>query len=194
MTASEPKNSAAPVLGPAGSPQRFLLRVFRSVLAVAFSVMLIQEAGAQSGNQGPIRLTPPGLNGGQGGTDDGGQAGTVPAPDDGSAAGASNGAVGGSGGGSSGGGSSSGGFQTIAPSTPRQGIQIRTLAQPSIETVGVLTDATGGLGFDLWEGSQRGIVLGLMRRLPGDLDSYDGRQLAQRLLLTDAAPPESGAE
>lgn len=188
MTASEPKNSVASVLRPAGSPRRFLLRAFRSALAVAFAVLLTQEAVAQSGNQGPIRLTPPGLNGGQGGNDDGGQAGTAPAPNEAPAAGGTSGSGSGSDGGSS------GGFQTIAPSTPRQGIQIRTLAQPSIETVGVLTDATGGLGFDLWEGSQRGIVLGLMRRLPGDLDSYDGRQLAQRLLLTDAAPPESGAE
>lgn len=129
---------------------------------------------AQSSGNGPIRLTPPSVNDDRSAPQDPAQPPQPGAP------------------------FPSATPQPTAPeinaATPRRGIQIQTLAEPSIETLGPLSDETGGLGYDLWAGSQRGIVLGLMRRLPDQLESYEGRDLAYRLLLTDAAPPEGGAE
>ena len=150
-----------------------------ALLCLALPLGAAAQVDSGQGNGGPIRLTPPGIN--------------DAAPEDLSPAEATpenNGSSGGSFGGQT--------FVApgpgVSPSAPRRGIQIQPLSRPSIETLGVLHSGGGSLGYDLWERSQRGIVLGLMRRVPGALDSMTGRQIAYRLLLTDAAPPLSGTE
>lgn len=58
------------------------------------------------------------------------------------------------------------------------------------ESTGTLDDANGGLGIDLWAGTRRGLVERLLPMLPSAPRSRVARDLARRLLLTAARPPE----
>lgn len=159
-------------------------------LLLAASLLLMTEAAQAQQSNGPIRLMPPATDSGLQPDGD-----SPPAPSldggqtDGSQSGGFTGAL-----------APSSGFaplvpsQSVSPSTPRRGIQIESLARPSLETIGPLEPQDGGFGYDLWEGSHRGIVLGLIRQLPNDLRSHWGEGMARRLLLTNAEGPQAGPE
>ncbi len=62
------------------------------------------------------------------------------------------------------------------------------------ESVGLIEEADGGFGFDMWRGSDRAVVERLLPRLPSGLTSRAMNGLARRLLLSTAAPPAGRAE
>ena len=72
-----------------------------------------------------------------------------------------------------------------------QGIEISRLTELDPESVGILDPEHGGFPGDLWRGTERHTVERLLPRLPGALSSATMRDLARRLLLSNAAPPES---
>lgn len=79
--------------------------------------------------------------------------------------------------------------QTLAPSVDREGISVQPLTyDPS--GAGTLGNGEGGLGTDLWKGTPRVLVERLIPELPAPMASPAMRNLARRLLLTAAAPPE----
>lgn len=165
----------------------------RFILFLAASLLLLADTATAQQSSGPIRLMPP--TSGSGEQPNSNQMPSIQGNDgqvDGQSSGQSDGFTGTL--------APSSGFaplvpsQTVSPSMPRRGIQIESLARPSLETIGPLEPQDGGFGYDLWEGSHRGIVLGLMRQLPGDLRSYWGEGMARRLLLTNAEGPEAGPE
>jgi hypothetical protein len=57
-------------------------------------------------------------------------------------------------------------------------------------SAGMLNDGNGGLGGDMWAGSDRATVELLLARLPATAASPAMRDLTRRLLLTAARPPE----
>ncbi len=69
------------------------------------------------------------------------------------------------------------------------GIEVDRLEQLDPDTIGTLDPGKGGLGADLWEGSERRVIEALLPRLPAGLASPTLRHLAHRLLLSSAAPP-----
>lgn len=87
------------------------------------------------------------------------------------------------------------GLGTALPEpTPQiEGIEINRLNEMDPEAVGILDPAAGGLGGDLWRGSERSTIERLLPRLPGSMNSITMRELARRLLLSNAAPPASQA-
>ena len=58
-------------------------------------------------------------------------------------------------------------------------------------TIGTLTEDEGGLGYDMWVGSEKGIVKNYLQNLPVNKESSLAIYLIKRLLLTTAAIPES---
>ena len=73
---------------------------------------------------------------------------------------------------------------------PAPGIEVGQLAAVDPSVIGLLREDTGGLGFDLWAGSDRGRIERLLPRLPMGTLSPAVQTLAMRLLLSAAAPPE----
>ena len=73
------------------------------------------------------------------------------------------------------------------------GVEVDTLGQINPETAGTLSDDEGGLGFNLWQGTDRAYVTGMMTALPVRAPSPVMRDLMRRLLLTAAQPPEQKA-
>ena len=71
----------------------------------------------------------------------------------------------------------------------RGGMRIRNLDRLNPDSVGVLDDDKGGLGAALWRGSSRATVASLLAGLPVRYRSPSLRDLAIRLLLTQAAAP-----
>lgn len=61
------------------------------------------------------------------------------------------------------------------------------------ESVGLIEEADGGFGFDMWRGSDRGVVERLLPMLPTGLTSRAMNGLVRRLLLSTAAPPAGRA-
>jgi hypothetical protein len=94
-------------------------------------------------------------------------------------------------------GDSAGGFGSSgAPAEPGdsesvQGIEISRLTELDPESVGILDPEHGGFPGNLWRGTERHTVERLLPRLPGALSSATMRDLARRLLLSNAAPPDS---
>ncbi len=84
---------------------------------------------------------------------------------------------------------------TTTPPTPT--IAVNRLADVDFDALGSLDDGDGGLGDNLWRGSERETVMSLMARLPVTARSPAMRDLTRRLVLTAAPPPvgrgESGA-
>lgn len=73
------------------------------------------------------------------------------------------------------------------------GIEINPLRRSGVEGVGVLDPGSGGFGLGLWQDSERPAIDQLITRIPADLSSPALRDLARRLLLSSAPPPQ-GAE
>ncbi len=71
----------------------------------------------------------------------------------------------------------------------KEGIEISRLTELDPESVGILDPEHGGFSGDLWRGTERHTVERLLPHLPGALGSATMRDLARRLLLSNAAPP-----
>ena len=69
-------------------------------------------------------------------------------------------------------------------------IVIERLARPDPGSIGVLEVEGGGLGHDMWAGSERALVLRLLPALPVASRSATVRDLSRRLLLTTARAPQ----
>ncbi len=72
-----------------------------------------------------------------------------------------------------------------------EGIEISRLTELDPESVGILDPEHGGFSGNLWRGTERHTVERLLPRLPGALGSATMRDLARRLLLSNAAPPDT---
>jgi len=77
------------------------------------------------------------------------------------------------------------GATALAPS----GVQVETLGALPVDTGGTLHAGNGGFDGDLWQGTPRALVEGLIPRLPDRMASGALRDLARRLLLSQAAAP-----
>lgn len=75
-----------------------------------------------------------------------------------------------------------------------QGIEINPLAAIEPDALGLLEPSEGGFGKDMWAGTDRAVVEALVPRLPDRYRSAVLRDLARRLLLSRAAPPQRFAE
>ena len=72
-------------------------------------------------------------------------------------------------------------------------ILIDNLEDIGTESIGIINDEQGGLGINLWQSSSRELVINLLGLLPEKYSSQVLRNLATRLLLTNAiAPTKSG--
>src|SRR5690606_8899123 len=63
------------------------------------------------------------------------------------------------------------------------------LRAPDANGIGLLDDAKGGFGLDMWEGTNPLLVQRLMPALPVAVPSPTARSLQRRLLLSITAPP-----
>lgn len=72
-------------------------------------------------------------------------------------------------------------------------ISVDVLEAVGPDSAGTLDDGNGGLGGDMWAGSDRGLVEALLIRLPTAAASPAMRDMMRRLLLTAARPPEGPA-
>jgi len=70
-----------------------------------------------------------------------------------------------------------------------QGIEINPLAELDPDSLGTLDPDSGGLGLDLWQGSDRALIETLLKVLPATSSSPTMRNLAIRLLLSNARAP-----
>lgn len=91
------------------------------------------------------------------------------------------------------------GQPTEAPPPPSEpaspGIQIGELSAPDTDSGGILDPSMGGLGIDMWAGTDRARLLSLLPQLPTGYRSPTLHDLARRLLLSSAiAPPRSDKE
>lgn len=77
------------------------------------------------------------------------------------------------------------------PATSGPAINVETLETVDADSVGTLDDAQGGLGIDMWQGTERAQVRRWIALLPRRLTSPAMRDLMRRLLLTRAAAPPS---
>lgn len=75
------------------------------------------------------------------------------------------------------------------PEDPEE-IVIERLARPDIGSIGVIDADSGGLGIDMWAGSDRMLVTRLIPVLPDRSRSAAVRSLTRRLLLSSAAAPQ----
>jgi hypothetical protein len=86
-----------------------------------------------------------------------------------------------------------GGGSTVQPAAPlavQKGIQVDKLGGIDTDSLGTLDAEHGGLGPDLWRGTPRPLASALVAALPESIASPSLRDLAHRLLLTTATPPE----
>jgi len=70
-----------------------------------------------------------------------------------------------------------------------EGITVNSLEDISIDYGGTLEPANGGFGYDMWTGTDRALVEQLLPQLPIQPLSPAMRDLARRLLLSNAEPP-----
>lgn len=81
--------------------------------------------------------------------------------------------------------------QSSAPrAEPEADIVIEQLARPDLNSIGVLDAGQGGLGVDMWAGSERLLAVRLLPTLPTKSRSAAVRGLSRRLLLSAAASPQ----
>lgn len=73
---------------------------------------------------------------------------------------------------------------------PEGMIAVRQLDELSTDSLGLLDEFTGGLPVTLWAGTSEELVELLLPRLPKRVESIAARDLAKRLLLSVARPPE----
>jgi len=76
------------------------------------------------------------------------------------------------------------------PGEAGSGIEVGTLGQVDEGSVGLLDDSNGGLGTAMWTGTGRQSVEQLLGQVPGPTISPVMGDLARRLLLTSARPPQ----
>ena len=73
---------------------------------------------------------------------------------------------------------------------PGQPIKVGELRAIDPDSVGLLDDASAGFGVDMWKGTDRSLVERLLPKIPAAVPSPVMRELARRLLLSSATPPE----
>ena len=61
-------------------------------------------------------------------------------------------------------------------------------------TVGTITEDEGGLGYDMWSGSERNIIQNYLKNLPINKESDTAIELIKKLLLSNAKVPKSNGE
>ena len=61
-------------------------------------------------------------------------------------------------------------------------------------TVGTITEDEGGLGYDMWAGSERNIIQNYLKNLPINKESDTAIELIKKLLLSNANVPKSNGE
>ena len=71
-----------------------------------------------------------------------------------------------------------------------QPIKVGELRAIDPDSVGLLDDASAGFGVDMWKGTSRSLVERLLPKIPVAVASSVMRELARRLLLSSATPPE----
>lgn len=72
------------------------------------------------------------------------------------------------------------------------GVLIRGLDAVAEDAVGVLDVSNGGLGDDMWTGTDRTTAIRLLTNLPSRFPVGEARELTRRLLLSIATPPDGG--
>jgi hypothetical protein len=78
----------------------------------------------------------------------------------------------------------------VTPARPQDsGIEVGALGTTEGPPIGLLDSANGGVGDDLWSGSQRATILDLFSRIPLVSPDPALRALAKRIVLTKAAAP-----
>lgn len=77
---------------------------------------------------------------------------------------------------------------TLQPDAP---ITVMPATNISLDTLGVYDQKSGGVGFDVWEGSNHARVRSLLENVPHTIPSPTVRKLVARLLLSSTRPPES---
>jgi hypothetical protein len=85
------------------------------------------------------------------------------------------------------------GFATTQARQSTQGIEVNPLAAVAPEAIGTLGAGNGGFGLDMWDGTPRNIIEGLLERLPSRMASRTMRELTRRLLLSVSPPPTTTA-
>ena len=86
----------------------------------------------------------------------------------------------------------------VTPATPAKNvaadndIQVKVLGQAKVSAIGLLNDARGGFGDDMWLGTSLALVTGLLPKLPVTSASPIVQSLRWRLLLSIAIPPHDG--
>jgi hypothetical protein len=82
---------------------------------------------------------------------------------------------------------------SAVPGQDNSGIQIGTLTGVDASTAGLISEQQGGLGADMWQGASRADIDRYLSRLPVPVRSPVMNDLARRLLLTGAQPPEGAS-
>ena len=82
---------------------------------------------------------------------------------------------------------------SAVPGQQNSGIQIGTLTGVDASTAGLLSAQQGGFGPDMWRGASRADIDRYLARLPVPTRSPVLNDLARRLLLTGAQPPEGAS-
>ena len=70
----------------------------------------------------------------------------------------------------------------------------RELKDIDANTVGTITEDEGGLGYDMWSGSERNIIQNYLKNLPINKESDTAIELIKKLLLSNAKVPKSNGE
>ncbi len=86
---------------------------------------------------------------------------------------------------------------TAAPLAPSQdepaagfsGVEVDRLSELAVNDVGILGPTDGGFAPDVWQGSQKDLIVHLMARVEGALASSTWRDMVERLLLSTATAP-----
>ncbi|MCH7889257.1 MAG: hypothetical protein IIA00_08265 [Proteobacteria bacterium] len=77
------------------------------------------------------------------------------------------------------------------PTPARSSVEVVSVRAPSPEAMGLYEEAEGGYGIDMWRGTPSALVELLLPRLPAGTTSRAVNDLAARLLLSTATPPEN---
>ena len=72
--------------------------------------------------------------------------------------------------------------------------KIKELESIDPNTVGTITNEEGGLGYDMWTGSERNVIKDYLQNLPVNKESDTAIKLMKTLLLTNANVPKSNDE
>jgi hypothetical protein len=82
-------------------------------------------------------------------------------------------------------------YKPVSPSDGSDGAVVtQTLNELDPDSVGVIDDASGGLGAEMWQGIDRSFVAQAIASLPSRVRSPTMRNLMRRLLLTQAVAPK----